>query len=224
MSLIKDFKDSVVEKYPDFTISKVGSTSHTNVMRLSKDGTHYIAKSVWFDSEDSSNEERAQRAFETEVSVLKMLPDFWNIRYIDSFVSSTGMNRIIVTTELPSCPWKDLKPKNYDGVARSILRQIKWLHDHDIVHGDLELKNILLSCDQMSATIIDFEKSKQGAAATDEEKAMDKTRLLSAVKNNLPPFLTTISQILYGRRASIGGTRHKRSRQQKRKTQRRKYA
>jgi serine/threonine protein kinase len=207
MALVRDFKATVMEHYPDFTLSTLDSTKHENVMRLSKDGTHYIAKSIWFDSTDPEDESRAQLAFETEVAVLKQLPPSWNLHYVDSFVSRSGWNRIIVTTEVPSCSWADLKPRHYNTVARSLQRQIKWLHAHDIVHGDLELKNILLSCDQQSATIIDFEKSTR--SATKEETTADVTRLLAAVKDKIPPFWRPLSEVLRGRRASMGGTRRR---------------
>jgi tRNA A-37 threonylcarbamoyl transferase component Bud32 len=207
MGLVKDFTDSIAERFSDFSISSLSSTRHSNVLRLTRGTLTYVAKSIWFDSEDSSDEDRAQNAFETEVAVLKMLPPFWGIRYVDSFVSSSRLNRIIVTTELRNCTWGELHPKNYERIARSIQRQIKWLHDNKIVHGDLELKNILLSCDQTTATLIDFEKSKINDGATKEEKMKDKERLLSAVKDATPSFLSTFTHILSGRRASIGGKR-----------------
>jgi serine/threonine protein kinase len=205
MSLIEDFRTAVTEKYPDFSITAVGSTWHTNVLLLTKDDTKYVAKSVWFDSDNASNEDRAQKAFETEVAILQRLPADWSIKYIDSFVSPSRQNRIIVTTQFINCPWSELKPKNYERVARSITRQINWLHANNISHGDLELKNILLACDQRDAVIIDFEKSKQDA--TTDDKARDKRRFLEAVKEKTPDFYSTMASVLSGRRASIGGTR-----------------
>jgi tRNA A-37 threonylcarbamoyl transferase component Bud32 len=83
-------------------------------------------------------------------------------------------------------------------------RESHWLHVNKISHGDLELKNILLSCDQKEAVIIDFEKSKQEATA--EDKARDKRRFLEAVKEKTPDFYSQMKTILSGRRASIGGT------------------
>jgi len=201
----EDLRIAVAEKYPDFLITSVGSTRHTNVLLLTKGDEKYIAKSVWFDSEDESNEERAQKAFETEVGILQRLPDDWGIKYKDSFVSASRLNRIIVTTQLINCPWTELKPKNYERVARSITRQINWLHANNISHGDLELKNILLSCDQTGAVIIDFEKSKQDATA--EDMVQDKRLFLQAVKDKIPDFHSQMATILSGRRASIGGTR-----------------
>ncbi len=197
MSLVKDLKESLSVKYPDFKISKVEATSHHNVLRLSKGDIHYIAKSIWSDVEDPEDEKRAKRAFDTEVAILKKLPSFWNIKYVDSFISSTGLNRIIITTELPSCSWKSLKSENYDKIAKDILRQIKWLHTNNIVHGDLELKNILLSCNQNTATIIDFEKSKRGPSATSKGKENDIQLLLDAIEyNNLQSFHKKMSEIL----------------------------
>jgi tRNA A-37 threonylcarbamoyl transferase component Bud32 len=86
--------------------------------------------------------------------------------------------------------------------------QINWLHENNISHGDLELKNILLACDQSRAVIIDFEKSKQDASA--ENKARDKETLLAAIRRLLPGFEATMTSMLSGRvrRASFGGTRH----------------
>ena len=89
---------------------------------------------------------------------------------------------------------------------------MKWLHENNISHGDLELKNILLACDQSRAVIIDFEKSKQDTSV--ENKARDKETLLAAIRRLLPGFETTMTSMLSGRvrRASFGGTRRVRHR------------
>lgn len=78
---MRDFKATVAERYPEFTLSTLDSTRHENVLRLSKGDAHYIAKTIWFDSSDPEDEARAQRAFDTEVAVLKELPRSWNLRY-----------------------------------------------------------------------------------------------------------------------------------------------
>jgi len=226
MSLVDELKATVAEKYPDFSITAVGSTWHSNVVLLTKGDKKYVAKSVWFDSEDAADEARAQAAFDTEVAILRRLPAYWGIKYIDSFISPSRLNRIIVTTQFINCPWSELKPANYERIARSIVSQINWLHENNISHGDLELKNILLACDQSRAVIIDFEKSKQDTSA--ENKARDKETLLAAIRRLLPGFEATMTSMLSGRvrRASFGGTRrtlHKKKHKRKiRKTQKHK--
>ena len=224
MSLVEDLKSTVAEKYPDFSITAVGSTWHSNVVLLTKGDKKYVAKSVWFDSEDAADEARAQAAFDTEVAILRRLPAYWGIKYIDSFVSTSRLNRIIVTTQFINCPWAELKPANYERIARSIVSQMNWLHENNISHGDLELKNILLACDQSRAVIIDFEKSKQDT--TDEKKARDKETLLAAIREYKPDFEATMTTALSGRlrRASFSGTRLRKTnkKQQKRKTRKQK--
>ena len=215
MSLVDDLKATVAEKYPDFSITAVGSTWHSNVVLLTKGDKKYVAKSVWFDSEDAADEARAQAAFDTEVAILRRLPAYWGIKYIDSFVSTSRLNRVIVTTQFVNCPWAELKPANYERIAQSIVSQINWLHANNISHGDLELKNILLACDQSRAVIIDFEKSKQATSV--ENKARDKETLLAAIREYKPDFEATMTSKLSGRRRLTRKNKKKLRRTQKHK-------
>ena len=102
------------------------------------------------------------RAYNNEVTVLSKLPDWWGFHLKDSF--KEGDFRIIVTSEIPNCKWNTYTGDNDDSIAATLYKQIEWLHKHNIAHNDLELKNVMLDCDNKKATIIDFEKSTVGAS------------------------------------------------------------
>ena len=210
MSLTTDIIQTIKEKHPSWDISRLGHTYHSNVVLLKNGNQRFIAKSIWFDEEDPTDEERAQHAFETEVAILQMLPKWWGIQYVDSFVSPSKRNRIIITTEFQNVPWKTLEPKHFLTIARSIQRQLSWLHSHKISHNDLELKNILLGKDQQTATIIDFEKSK--LEGTRDQMEADKRMLLENAQSLNPIFGRVMKEAISGRRMSMGGKRRTRRR------------
>lgn len=146
-----DFISVVKKRYPNKKITKAYTW---NTLRV--DGN--IAKVVPWDRDDPSDIQRAKQAFEIERKVYSMLPSWWGIRLIDSFEDNN--NFVIVTNELPNCKWNSVRNIDKVSVFADIEKQLKWLHSNNILHDDLELKNILLSCDGKHATIIDFEKSK----------------------------------------------------------------
>ncbi len=146
-----DFIRVVKRHYPDKKIEKGYSW---NTLRV--DGN--IVKVVPWDRDDPTDIERARSAFETERKIYSMLPAWWGIRLIDSFEEDN--NFIIVTNELKHCKWTSVGTIDKPSVFADIEKQLNWLHSNGILHDDLELKNILLSCDGKHATIIDFEKSR----------------------------------------------------------------
>jgi len=119
-----------------------------------------------------------------------MLPSWWGIRLIDNF--KTDVNRVIVTNELKHTPWSSYKKGANDvEIAKLLQKQIQWLHSHKIKHGDLELKNILLT-DSATPVIIDFEKAT--VTATKEQMKADYTLLLDNMKEH--PNTKSIGDIL----------------------------
>ena len=89
---------------------------------------------------------------------------------------------MIVTEEISSCPWADYRPSSaraHTALLAHLAKQLRWLHDHGIAHGDLELKNLLLDCRTGLATIIDFEKSKRRASVADKRR--DKQQLAASL-------------------------------------------
>jgi serine/threonine protein kinase len=156
------FETDLRKKYPNHNISPLKNTKHTNVLQL-KDpkGKTFVAKTVWHDKEDPKGDmgiEVMDKRFQTEVRVLQMLPSWWALHYYDHF--KTTDNRIIVTDEINSTPWASYKStKKKDALmAKALMKQVRWLHSKKIAHGDLALKNIMLSANG-EPVIIDFEKS-----------------------------------------------------------------
>lgn len=168
------FIQAVRRHYPDKEIKK-GYT--WNTLRVE----YTIAKLVPYDIDDPSDIERARNAFETERRIYAMLPSWWGIRLIDSFVD--GNVFVIVTNEYKNCKWNRVIERNRKSILDDIERQLNWLHSNRILHGDLELKNILLSCDGAHAVIIDFEKSKFNASIN--EMRYEKDRIMTMLTKEL---------------------------------------
>lgn len=180
--MLSIFLKEVQERFPDYTVSPLGTTKHTNVVRLSKDGyPALVAKTIWHDAEDPEGNmgiKAQDKAYKTEVKILKLLPTWWGVHLVKNF--KTTLNRVIVTNEVQNVPWKSYKKGKSDvEVAKLLYKQIQWLHSHKIAHNDLELKNILLTSEG-KPIIIDFEKSS--LLATKETLENDYRVLLSNMK------------------------------------------
>ena len=179
-----NFMKELQERFPDYTIHPVETTHHTNVLRLSKDGhPTLIAKTIWHDMSDPDGDmgiKAQDKAYRTEVKILKLLPRWWRIRLIDNF--KTPLNRVIVTNEIINVPWTSYKKGTHDvEIAKLVCKQLQWLHSHKISHNDLELKNILLT-DSAEPLIIDFEKSS--LMATKEQMNADYSMVVASMKEH----------------------------------------
>lgn len=151
-----------------------------NIVKIEDPGI--IAKSiVYIPGDEELTRERAQVAYENEKAVLEKLPSWWGLRYAGSFATDTDF--INMTYEVSTCKWSTTRIPNPDSIAYQLTRQLKWLHDNQILHNDLELKNVMLSCDGTKAVLIDFEKSKVGVLVTPE----DREREFQYLKAVLPP-------------------------------------
>lgn len=155
------FKKIIKERYEPqgFKVSKLIGTRHWNVLRIYDPFTdkYYIAKGIMhIEGDDELSENKMDISFENEIQILKKLPNWWGLYLKDSFKQNPF--RIIVTPELTNCKWSGFKG-NTTQIANKLYKQIEWLHNNKITHNDLELKNILLTCDNKNAIIIDFEKS-----------------------------------------------------------------
>lgn len=217
MSLSTTFKTELQERFPTYTIQTVSSTRHVNVLRLVKEGSpNLIAKTIWHDASEPLGDmgiESQDNAFNKEIRVLKMLPEWWPIHLVNHF--RTAVNRVIVTNEITNIPWTAYKndKENDKRIAQQMFEQIHWLHSKKIAHNDLELKNILLTEDG-SPVIIDFEKST--LRATKEQMNDDYRKLLDNLKEraNTRQIGVVLSRFL--KNANIyGGYLHTRKRKRK---------
>jgi tRNA A-37 threonylcarbamoyl transferase component Bud32 len=200
------FKKELQERYPEHQLQVLESTKHRNVLRLLKEGSpSLIAKTIWHDVSDPNGTmgvKAQDKAYTTEVKILKMLPDWWIFHHVDHF--KTKDNRIIITNEVTSIPWTSYKAHESDiTIAKKLAKQIHWLHSHKIAHNDLELKNILLT-KSGDPVIIDFEKSSLGATKKQME---DDYRMLL---DNLNEFPNTKSIGNYLKNANRGKSRKNR--------------
>ena len=146
-----EFVRVVNKHYPGRNIRKAYTW---NTLRV--DGN--IAKLVTWDIDDPMDIARARNSFNIERKIYYMLPTWWGFRLVDSFEDDN--NFVILTNELKHCNWKTAVNIDKTSVFSDIEKQLNWLHSNKILHDDIELKNILLSCDGKHATIIDFEKSR----------------------------------------------------------------
>lgn len=171
-------------KYPKdrYAIDLIPPT--TNVFRVSPIGAGQvlIAKSIPYVVGDPElTKERAEKAWENEAKVLQKLPPWWGLKFVDSFFVEPS-DYINVTEEIGGCEkWtaENTQINNTEAIANQIRRQLNWLHSNGILHNDLELKNILLTCGGKKAIIIDFEKSLVGPSEpVSKEKAKAEMELL----------------------------------------------
>jgi len=212
--MLSIFMKELQERFPDYTISPIGSTRHVNVLRLSKDRHQtLIAKTIWHDASEPDGDmgiKAQDNAYKTEVKILKMLPSWWGIHIVDNF--KTMLNRVIVTNEVINVPWNSYKKGTNDiEIAELLFKQLRWLHSNGISHNDLELKNILLT-DSATPLIIDFEKSS--LTATKEQIMNDYSMLLKNMKEHANT--ESIGVILQGMSKGGAVTRTRRNKKKRR--------
>jgi serine/threonine protein kinase len=171
MSLQKNFAKSLQKRYPPEKYILEPLNQQYNVMRLRNKKTNetFIAKTLIAFNNEAEHNEQKDFQFLLETQILKQLPSWWGLQYMDSFrdLQSRFDHKIIVTREVTNLLSWDLyddtkNPANID-ILQQIIKQINWLHSNGIVHNDLELKNILLrflpKSRKYGIVIIDFEKS-----------------------------------------------------------------
>lgn len=192
---------SVQSHFPSSNVERLPGTF--NVVRVSD--KHIIAKSIpYIEGDDDMTRERARQAYTQERTVLEQLPSWWGLRHAGSFETETDF--VNMTNEIETCKWTSTRIPNPDTIAYQLTRQLRWLHSHNILHNDLELKNILLSCDGTRAVLIDFEKSRVGTNVTPEEAANEMEKL----KEVLPPAIARLFPF-EGRPRSMSAGRRKRT-------------
>lgn len=198
---------SVQEKYPTSVVESLPGTY--NVLRVRD--KHIIAKSIpYIDGSADMTRERAHQAYENERSVLERLPSWWGLRYRGSFETDTDF--VNMTEEIETCKWATTRIPRPDMIAKQLTDQLRWLHANGILHNDLELKNVLLSCDGKRATLIDFEKSRVGVPVTKEEAAAEVLKL----KEVLPDKIARLFPV-EGRPRSFSAGRRRKTRRKTRK-------
>ncbi len=205
----------IVEEYCEplgYKVSNVTGTKHWNVLRLydPSDNKYYIAKGILhIEGNSEMGPKQMNIAFNNEKTILSRLPDWWNLYLKDSFKKDSF--RVIVTPEIPNCKWTNYKGNDKE-IAQKLYKQIEWLHSHKIAHNDLELKNVLLTCDNKSAIIIDFEKATTDSSMTsmrdDYRKLMESLNEKEETKG-IAKHLKKIAffKIVPTRRFSLGGKR-----------------
>lgn len=166
---MKDAFHAIIKAYAEplgYKVSNVSGTKHWNVLRLydPSDKTFYIAKGIaHIENDKELGPTQMDIAFNNEKSILSSLPTWWGLSLKDSFKKDTF--RVIITPEIPNCKWTQYKD-NDKVIAQKLYKQIEWLHSNKIAHNDLELKNVLLTCDNNNAIIIDFEKATKDSSMT----------------------------------------------------------
>lgn len=199
-----------------FKISKLQGTKHWNVLHLHdpSEKKDFIAKGIMHIEDDEQlGPKKMDDAFRNEISILSSLPNWWGFFLTDYF--KQDMFRILVTPEIKNCKWSLYKGNDRE-IANSLFGQIEWLHRRKIAHNDLELKNILLSCDNKKAIIIDFEKSM--VKATMESMRGDYKKLLASLNEmeqtkGIAKHLKklAVGKVTSTRRATMGGKRRQKT-------------
>jgi serine/threonine protein kinase len=170
MFKFKNLEYILQQKYKDkkYNYEKVSNTSHTNVIRIVNKNESYIAKFIYDYSKMKGFEDMKdpRESFMNEINIYSKLPKKWGVKLVDYFDVLVEINKniahfyVVITSEFKNCKWKDVKDKiDYKNIVKKLNYQLNWLHKNKILHNDLELKNILISCDGKDVAIIDFEKS-----------------------------------------------------------------
>ncbi len=210
------FKTIVKKRFEPrgFSISPVKGTKHWNVLRLydPSDKKWYIAKGILhIEGNTEMGPEQMNVSYTTEKNILSSLPEWWGLSLKESFKEDPF--RVIVTPEIPNCKWSTYKG-NDAMIASKLFKQIEWLHKHKIAHNDLELKNILLTCDNQNAVVIDFEKATQNSSNTSMRN--DTKHLIDSLNENetTKGIARKLKTLAFGklpltRRHSLGGKRRR---------------
>ncbi len=155
-------------KNKNYVYKRLSTTSHTNVVKIVDKNNSYIAKFIYDYSKDEGFEDmiNPKIAFQNEISIYSKLPENWGIKlkdHFDVYIEINGVIKhyyVIITNEFENCKWNEVYDKlDHESISTQLKEQIEWLHNNKILHNDLELKNILISCDRKKVVIIDFEKS-----------------------------------------------------------------
>ena len=106
-------------------------------------------------------EKEDEKAAAREEAMLQILPEWWGVRHIDTIPirGLLGTQKALLTSFIPFVPWSRYtsSAENDAAVAVSIFTQLMWLHEHEILHDDIALRNVLLDPGMRKATIVDFE-------------------------------------------------------------------
>jgi tRNA A-37 threonylcarbamoyl transferase component Bud32 len=206
------------QHYPPsrYVLQPLTSTSHYNVLRIidTTSGISMIGKGIFHIHNDPDlGPDQADKGFLTETHILSQLPAWWGIYLIDAF--RTEDVRVVITPELSNQAWSSYKPSvaSDRDIANTLNKQLRWLREHNIAHGDIELKNIMLT--PKGPVIIDFEKSKLDANTSDFMTDVDKLIYTLREHENTRRIGDFFAEMSSSRRKSIGGRctrRHSRRR------------
>jgi serine/threonine protein kinase len=206
MSSLKEFQDLVSSRYDPlgYTVEVLGDTSHFNVLKLTKGEDVLVAKGIaHVEGDEEMGPEQMDVRFHMEKEILQRLPSWWGLKLRDSFRSPNW--RILVTEYVPHCSWSTFQQKRREEVAWSLWRQLKWLREQGIAHNDLELKNVLLSCDSSNAILMDFEKATFTKDPNELEQDAQKLLRNMEEKEELQLLAKALRRHVSKRRYSVGG-------------------
>ena len=157
-------KHALEAKYhPAFVVSKLATTNHTNVFKIaSTDGKDvFVAKCIDHVVGDPDlGPTQMDAHFKTEKHILELLPRWWGLALVDSYIIKDPHVRVILTPLIANDGWMNVAVGDAKTIAKQLKRQLSWLGANGIQHGDMEMKNIMWDGQKKRAIIIDFEKSK----------------------------------------------------------------
>lgn len=123
------------------------------LLRLKSGRCKYVLKRILLKTKGQ------KLAFDNEVRIARKVSQEWKTKLIDAW--KHGQYGYILTSCLPeTTSWFQLNKRNFRRALKTVIRQIKSLHDHSITHNDLALKNIVVNSKGESG-LIDFEDAVQ---------------------------------------------------------------
>lgn len=153
-----------------------GSTSIVVVVEKIKTMKKYSAKIM---SKKDMENRNLMKSIEKEISVLKELDSPFIVKVYDSFNITNDKNEEFIVIIMDYCEKGDLLTYATENKFTSdtqkrktvidFLKGVKFLHDHNISHGDIKADNILLTND-LSCKLCDFGYCRTSIIAGEEAK------------------------------------------------------
>lgn len=161
---IRRMKEWIQSQKKPYTIEPLETTRHWNVLKLKQSdlNTVLVAKFYPFVANDEEDKKETSSSFRTEKKILKNLPEWWGLHFVDEIKPTKDFEyHIIIMNLVEGGDIPKLPENNFykHWIVKQIEKQLRWLHDFGYCHNDLEWKNIVIDNKKKKATLIDFEKT-----------------------------------------------------------------
>ena len=166
----------IIKNYKCIRVIGFGSTSIVVLVEDKNTKKQYSAKIM---ARKDMEERKLMKSIEKETTVLKDLDCQYVVKVYDSFNIKNDKGEELIVIIMDYCENGDLLTYALDkkfktirekkATVLSFLKGVKFLHDHQISHGDIKADNILLTKD-LTSKLCDFGYCRTSITAGDESK------------------------------------------------------